>query len=104
MQFYFEMLVKTHTSYRNTIAICDSDLIGRTFEEGEKCLKITENFFKGEEKNEREVLEIIEQGSAEDYTFNIVGEKSVDIALRAGIIKLEGITTIQGIPVALILL
>ena len=98
------MLVKVHSSYRNTIAICDSNLIGKTFEEGDRQIKVTENFFKGEEKTEQEVLEIIEKGSAEDYTFNIVGEESVALALKSGLIKEEGITRIKGLPIALVLL
>ena len=98
------MLVKIHNSYRTIVAICDSDLVGKTFEEGDKQIKITENFFKGEEKTEQEVLEIIEMGTCEDYTFNIVGKKSVALALKCGLIKKEGITNIQGIPVALVLL
>ena len=99
-----KMLVKTHTSYRTILAVCDSNLIGKTFEEGEKEIKITENFFKGEEKTEQEVLELFEKGAYEDYTFNIVGEESVNLALKSGLIKSEGITKIQGIPIALILL
>jgi hypothetical protein len=98
------MLVKIHPSYRNTVAICDSDLIGKTFEENNKCIFVNPNFFQGEEKSEKEVLEIIEKGSYEDYTFNIVGKKSVELALKSGIIKPEGITKIQGVPVALVLL
>ena len=98
------MLVKIHSSYRNVVAICDSNLIGKSFEEGIKCLSITPNFFQGEEKTEKEVLEIIERGSDEDYTFNIVGKESIALALKAGIIKEEGITRIQGIPAALVLL
>jgi len=98
------MLVKIHDSYRVTVAICDSDLIGKTFEEGVKQIKIHENFFKGEEKTEKEVLEIMEKGSAEDYTFNIVGPKSIDIAIKAGLIQKSGIKKIQGIPIALVLL
>jgi hypothetical protein len=98
------MLVKIHNSYRSIIAICDSNLIGKTFEEGNRCIFINPNFFQGEEKAENEVLEIIEQGSAEDYTFNIVGQESIAIALKSGIIKQEGITTIQGVPIALVLL
>jgi len=98
------MLAKVHQSYRNTIAICDKSLLGKTFEEGSKQIKITENFFGGEEKSEKEILELIEKGAAEDYTFNIVGEESIKTALKSGIIKPEGITKIQGIPVALVLL
>jgi hypothetical protein len=98
------MLVKIHKSYRITVAICDSDLIGKTFEEGEKQIKITENFFKGEEKTEQEVLDIIVHGSAEDQTFNIVGQESVKLALRSGLVNPDGVITIQGIPIALVLL
>ena len=98
------MLVKVHNSYRETIAICDSDLIGKTFQEGQKQLIITENFFRGEEKSESEVMNIIESGSSEDCTFNIVGKQAVGLALKSGIIKPEGIIKIQDIPVALVLL
>lgn len=98
------MLVKIHNSYRNVVAICDSNLIGKTFEEGKKYLFVNPNFYQGEEKDEKQVLEIIEKGSAEDYTFNIVGEESVNLALKSGIIREEGVTRIQGTPIALILL
>jgi len=98
------MLVKIHSSYRNIVAICDSNLIGKTFEENNRCIFINPNFFNGEEKSEQDILEIIEKGTYEDYTFNIVGKESVALALKAGIIRLEGITEIQGIPIALVLL
>lgn len=98
------MLIKVHSSYRNTIAICDSDLIGKTFEEGIRALFVNPNFFQGEEKSEKEILEMIEKGTYEDYTFNIVGKKSVELALKAGLIKQEGIIKIQGVPIALVLL
>ncbi len=98
------MLVKIHKTYRTTVAICDSNLLEKTFEEGKKQIIIGKNFFGGEEKTEEEVLKIIEEYSAEDSTFNIVGEKSVAIALKAGIIQKSGITQIKGIPIALALL
>lgn len=98
------MLVKIHSSYRNVIAICDSNLIGKSFEEGIRCISISPTFFQGEEKTEQEVLEIIEKGSDEDYTFNIVGKESIAVALKSGLIKQDGIVTIQGVPVALVLL
>ncbi len=98
------MLVKIHSSYRPIIAICDSDLIGKNFEEGKRCIHVNPNFFQGEEKNDKEIMRIIEKGSEEDYTFNIVGKRAVELALRAGIIKSEGIIHIQGVPIALVLL
>jgi hypothetical protein len=98
------MLVKIHNSYRNVVAICDSDLIGKIFEEGNKTIFVNPNFYQGEEKTKEQVEEILENGMAEDYTFNIVGEESVSIALKKGAIKEEGIIKVQNIPIALILL
>lgn len=98
------MLVKIHNSYRSIVAICDSALLGKSFEEGNRQITLNEHFFGGEEKAEKEVLETIESCAAEDYTFNIVGEQSTNLALKAGIIKPEGITRIQGVPIALVLL
>jgi len=98
------MLVKIHNSYRTIVAICDSDLIGKKFEQGNKQIEVKENFFKGQEKTEKEVLHIIEMQSSEDATFNIVGKKSIETALKSGIINQEGIIEIQGVPVALVLL
>lgn len=98
------MLVKIHKSYRETIAVCDSDLIEKTFVEGNKELKVTKSFFQGEEKDANQVLELLRRGSEEDCTFNIVGKRSIDLALNVGIIKQEGISYIQGIPFALVLI
>ena len=30
------MLIKIHKGYRKTVALCDSDLIGKTFEQDKK--------------------------------------------------------------------
>ena len=59
------MLVKIHKSYREIIAICDSNLIGKTFEQGKFQLDVKESFFKGDEKNKTEVLEIMKFMSRE---------------------------------------
>ena len=98
------MLIKIHDSYRKIVALCDSDLIEKHFEEGIRQMKVTPHFFKGEEKTEEEVFEILEDMKKEDAIFNIVGKQSVSVALRARIIKPEGIIHIQGVPVALVLL
>jgi len=98
------MLVKIHKSYRETIAICDTDLIEKTFTEGNRELKVTKSFFQGEEKTPEEIIEILKKGNEEDSTFNIVGKNSIDLALKVGVVKKEGINSIQGIPFALVLI
>ena len=67
-------------------------------------MDVKESFFKGERMSEERTLEVVEKMKAEDATFNIVGQKSIDIALKSGLITEEGIKTIQGIPFALVLL
>jgi len=98
------MKVKIHKSYRDVIAICDSNLIGKTFERGNFELNVKENFYNGEEVDEKKLLEIIKNMSIEDSTFNIIGQESINTALKAGIITEEGIKKIQDIPFSLVLL
>jgi len=98
------MLVKIHEAYRKIVALCDSELIGKTFTEGIRQIKITENFFKGEEKNKEEVIDILKDMEKEDATFNIVGKNSVECGLIARVISKDGIIMIDNVPVALILM
>ena len=98
------MLVKIHKSYRDIVAICDSELLGKVFEEDKYQLDVKESFFKGDEKTKQEVLEIMHDMTKEDATFNIIGPESTELALEAGIITKEGIKTIQSVPFALVLL
>ena len=62
-----------------------------------------ENFFKGEEASDEKVRKIIQSMSIEDATFNIIGEKSINLALEEGIIKEKSVGRINGIPFALVL-
>jgi len=98
------MIVNIIKSYRDIVAICDSELLGKKFEQGKFQLDIKESFFKGDETDEEKVIEIMKDMEKEDSTFNIVGKKSINTAIKAGIIKQEGIKKIQGIPFALILI
>ncbi len=98
------MLVNIIKSYREVVAICDVELLGKYFEEEKFQLDVKESFFGGEKASEEEVIEIMQDMSREDATFNIVGEKSVNAAIKAGIISEDGINKIQGIPFALILM
>jgi len=92
------VLVKIHESAGNSIlAVADEDLIGKTFDEGDLHLEITERFYKGEEKSEEEIIALM-KGSTNT---NIVGEKSIAIALKAGIITEDSVIKIQGIPHAI---
>jgi len=96
--------LKIHKSYRTIVALADSDLIGKSFEEDIKKIEVNPNFFDGKEKDYKSTLEILKDMGKEDATFNIVGDEACKCALEAGIIKKQGIFTINNIPVALVLL
>ena len=96
------MLVNIIKSYREVVAICDSELLGKCFEEDIFQLDVKESFYKGEKKTEQEVLQIMINMKSEDATFNIVGEKSVNCAVKSGLISEDAIKKIQGIPFALV--
>ena len=88
--------VKIHKSI---VAVCDEELIGKEFKEGKLSLKVSERFYKGEKKSEEEVKDIIMNAT----NLNIVGKKSIKIALDLGIINKDSIITIKDIPHAQII-
>ena len=95
------MQIKIHEAYRKVVALTDTMLIGKTFSEDIKQIEVKPKFFKGEEKNKKELIKILKDLEKEDATFNIVGEESIQTALQAGIISKQGIIKIQEVPIAL---
>ena len=98
------MFVNVIKTYRDVVAICDSELLGKKFEQDKLQLDVKESFYKGEEVSKEEAIEIMKDMAKEDATFNIVGKQSINAALKAKIISKEGIGKIQDIPFALVLL
>ena len=98
------MYVNIIEAYRNIVAIADEELLGNKFFEGKRQLDVKESFYKGELRTEEEVAKEINFWIKEDATFNIVGEKSIAVALKEGIIHEDSVGTVDGIPYALVLL
>ena len=97
------MFLNIIKSYRDIVAICDEELLGKKIKEGKIQLNIKENFYKGKEIDSKSVIETMKKMSAEDAIFNIVGKNSVDAAIKAEIISKEEVGKIQEIPFALVL-
>ncbi len=76
------------------LAVCDEDILGKTFEEKDLQLKISESFYKGEKKSEKEVLNLIENFD----NINLVGKKSIKLAIDNDIISQDSIIYIEGVP------
>jgi len=96
--------IKIHESYRNVVALCDSELLGKRFEEGIRQLHLKENFYKGLEITKEEAIEKIKEQMLEDSTFNIVGKEAINSAIEAELTKKEDIDKIQSIPFILTLI
>jgi len=88
------MYVKIHKSETaKIIAVCDEDLIGKEFEEGNLYLKVSETFFKGEKKNKNEIKKILKDANSA----NFVGKESVSIAVELGLVDKKNIIKIKGV-------
>lgn len=97
------MYVKIHEAYRLIVAICDSDILGKKFEDGNMQLDVGERFYKGEEMEKEEIISLLKKYAREDATFIIAGKESIKAAIESGIIDKNAVKKIAGIPHALIL-
>ncbi len=97
------MHIKIHRSYRDVVAVADTELIGKKFEEGKFQLDVRENFYKDKEVTKEELINLLQEQAQEDCTFNIVGKESIQTAIEAGLITKKSISHIAKIPFALTL-
>jgi hypothetical protein len=92
------MIVKAHKTEdgRLLLAICDSDIIGKKFEEEKKQLDLSSDFYKGEEKSNKETTDLMRKA----YIINIVGKNSITLAINQNLISGDYVEEINGIPYA----
>ena len=89
------MILKVHKRGKNVIvAACDEDLVDKTFKCGELRLHISKSFYGSEICDEEELLVALKYCTSA----NLVGEKTIDVAVRAGFISNEGILRVGDIP------
>ena len=90
------MIVKVHRTQegRKIIAICDKELIGKKFTEGNLQIDLSGGFYKGGEIGEEEARELVAGGCI----VNIVGKKSVNFGIKIGIIDGKNVIKIKNIP------
>jgi hypothetical protein len=86
------LVKKYRDSYGYALVLCDKNLYGKKFEEGEFVLELNE-FFKGEER------EKVDEKDFEDiYFIYAVGEESINILKEKKIIEEKDIKRIAGVP------
>ncbi|MBZ6494833.1 DUF424 domain-containing protein [Natrinema longum] len=64
------------------VAVCDEDVLGETFEEGDLSLTVTEEFYGGDAVDESAAIDSLAQASVA----NIVGTRAVELAVEAGFV------------------
>jgi len=75
------------------LAVCDSELLGKKFEEGKLALRVSGDFYGGE-KIGSEVLDFFPKADI----INITGSKILSLALKSKWVSSEGIIRIRRIP------
>jgi len=64
---------------------------------------VSERFYKGEELEKKDIINILKKYIKEDATFIIAGKESVNASIEAEIINKNAVKKIAGVPHILIL-
>lgn len=89
------VLVKIHKREgRTVVAVCDEDVAGQIFEEGNRVLDVRGEFYKGEPMDRKGLGDLLRNADG----VNLVGKKSVQIGLDEGVIVREQVSSVAGIP------
>jgi len=81
---------------RRIVAVCDKELLGKKFEEGERLLDLDANrgFYEGELSDEQSVKAEISMADS----INLVGHTSVGVGKTTGLVSDDNILQVAGIP------
>ncbi len=76
------------------VAVCDKEIIGKKFHEGELTLIVDAGFYKGVDACESEVKDALTCATIA----NIAGEKAIACAVECGCVDPDTVIFIEGIP------
>lgn len=99
----FKMIIaKIHQNQegQKILALCDQKLLGQKIEDSSQQLDLTTDFYKGEEKSETEIKDLIKKV----YIINLVGQESLDLIKKLNLIEEEHVIRIKNVPHAQIVL
>ncbi len=81
------------------LAICDSELLGRTLREGKIVFHVKDEFYNGGKVPVEEAVCMIENSTI----VNLVGNNCVEKAIEKGYVHPEAVLKIEGVPHAQII-
>ncbi len=76
------------------VAACDADIIGQTFRSNDLKIHVSEGFYRGDSGDEDMLVNRLEMATI----VNLVGRKTVDIAIRHGFVDPDCVLMIGGVP------
>ncbi|MFH1590360.1 MAG: DUF424 family protein [archaeon] len=79
---------------REVLAVCDTDILGKIFEEGNRVLDLTSPFYTGNQASTEELKGLM----ASAHILNLVGEGSIKVASDMGLIEDDNVIRVDGIP------
>ena len=85
------ILTERETDEGLLVAVCDDDVLGETFEDGEVSLTVSEEFYGGEEADEQAVVNSLARASVA----NIVGTEAVELAIREGFVEEANVLDVE---------
>jgi hypothetical protein len=86
------LLNERDTEKGTLVSVCDADVMGETFENGDVSLTVDANFYAGEEADEEAVVTSLARCSVA----NIVGTRAVDLAIDHGFVDEENVLDFDG--------
>lgn len=86
------ILTERETDQGLLVTVCDGDILGETFEDGEVSLTVTEDFYGGDQVETDTVIESLGRASVA----NIVGTEAVRLAIEEGFVNEERVLEIDG--------
>ncbi len=78
---------------KKILAACDEEILGKTFKGNGLCITVFESFYGGKIVTEDEFTDMMTYVSI----MNLVGNKTVDLAIKAGYVDEKRVLVIGGI-------
>ncbi|MBS7607459.1 DUF424 family protein [Candidatus Bathyarchaeota archaeon] len=89
-----EVYVKiTRWGRQTLLAVCDTDILGKTFRKDGVIFEVKEEFYNGYKTSIEDALKLIEKSTI----VNLCGRKIVEKAIEAGLVHPEAVFEICGV-------
>ncbi|MFC6731315.1 MULTISPECIES: DUF424 domain-containing protein [unclassified Haladaptatus] len=72
------------------VSVCDSDILGETFTDGDVSISVSESFYGGDETDEQGVVASLQRATVA----NIVGTQAIQVAVENGFVDESTVLTI----------